>query len=107
MNGKIADSEKPWRKREPIYPEKLVRILETVWEDGQYPWSVRLKELVAMSAATIDRRLAPYKRHASRKIYGKTKPGQWLRRRPKRPSKRCAWTYPSSRPGIFRVVMLN
>mgnify|MGYP001566021862 CR=1 FL=1 len=102
MNGKIVDSDKPWRKREPLYPEKLVRILETVWEDGQYPWSVRLKELVAlwigwirrrwkltpaeerqllaMSAATIDRRLAPYKRQASRKIYGKTKPGRWLRR---------------------------
>ena len=102
MNEKIVDSEKPWRRRKPIYPEKLVRILETVWEDGQYPWSVRLKELVvlwivwirrrwhltpqeerqllAMSAATIDRRLAPYKRHASRKIYGKTKPGRWLRR---------------------------
>jgi hypothetical protein len=102
MNGKIVDSEKPWRRRDPVYPERLVRILETVWEDGQYPWSVRLKELLAlwivwirrrwkltpkeerqllaMSAATIDRRLAPYKRQASRKIYGKTKPGRWLRR---------------------------
>jgi hypothetical protein len=102
MNSKIVESEKPWRKREPIYSEKLVRILETVWEDGQYPWSVRLKELVVlwiiwirrrwkltreeerqllvMSAATMDRRLAPYKRTASRKIYGKTKPGRWLRR---------------------------
>lgn len=102
MNGKIVDSDKPWRRREPVYPERLVRILETVWEDAQYPWSVRLKELLrlwvvwirrrwklsreeerqllAMSAATIDRRLAPYKRQASRKIYGKTKPGRWLRR---------------------------
>ena len=101
MKGKIVELDKPWRKRKPIYSEKLVRILETVWEDGQYPWSVRLKELVvlwigwirrrwkltrveerqllAMSAATIDRRLARYKRQASRKIYGKTKPGRWLR----------------------------
>lgn len=103
MNGKIVDSDKPWRRRrEPVYPERLIRILEAVWEDGQYPWSVRLKELLvlwiawirrrwkltreeerqllAMSAATIDRRLARYKRQASRKIYGKTKPGRWLRR---------------------------
>jgi hypothetical protein len=102
MKGKIVDLEKPWRKRESVYPERLVRILETVWEDSQYPWSVRLKkllplwivwirarwkltreeerQLLAMSAATIDRRLAPYKRRASRKIYGKTKPGRWLRR---------------------------
>jgi hypothetical protein len=102
MKGKIVDLEKPWRRRKPVYPERLVRILETVWEDSQYPWSKRLKELLklwivwirrrwkltpeeerqllAMSAATIDRRLAPYKRQAGRKIYGKTKPGRWLRR---------------------------
>ncbi len=102
MKGKIVDLEKPWRKRESVYPERLVRVLETVWEDSQYPWSVRLKrllplwivwirarwkltreeerQLLSMSAATIDRRLAPYKRRASRKIYGKTKPGRWLRR---------------------------
>jgi hypothetical protein len=102
MNGKFVKSEKPWRRREPIYPERLVRILETVWEDGQHPWSVRFKELLvlwivwirrrwqltpeeerqllAMSAATIDRRLTRYKRTVSRKIYGKTKPGLWLRR---------------------------
>ncbi|MHB2026748.1 MAG: integrase catalytic domain-containing protein [Elusimicrobiota bacterium] len=93
--------DKPWRKREPIYPERLVPILESVWEAGQQPWGVRLKEalpqwmpwikkrwvvdlqdqrqLLAMSAATIDRRLAAYKRKRSRKIYGKTKPGRWLR----------------------------
>ncbi|MBI4249503.1 MAG: transposase family protein, partial [Elusimicrobia bacterium] len=67
----------------------------------QYPWSVRLKAvlplwmpwiekrwvldrheeklLLAMSPATNDRRLASYKRERSRKIYGKTKPGRWLR----------------------------
>ena len=102
MKGKFVKSEKPWRRRDPIYPERLVRILETIWEDSQYPWSVRLKELLvlwivwirrrwqltpdeerqllSMSAATIDRRLARYKRQASRKIYGKTKPGRFLRR---------------------------
>src|SRR3989338_5526056 len=32
-----------------------------------------------MSPATIDRRLGPYKRRLSRKIYGGTRPGRWLR----------------------------
>lgn len=102
LNGKIVNLEKPWRRRETVYPERLVRILESVWEQSQYPWSVRLKELLVlwiawirrrwkltreeerqllnMSAATIDRRLAPYKRRVSRRIYGKTKAGRFLRR---------------------------
>jgi hypothetical protein len=101
LRGKIVNLEKPWRRREPVYPERLVRILEGVWEAAQQPWGVRLKEtlplwmpwikkrwvlspkeqrqLLAMSAATIDRRLAAYKQKRSRKIYGKTKPGRWLR----------------------------
>lgn len=100
LNGKIVNLAKPWRRREPLYPERLIRILESVWEAGQQPWGVRLKEalplwmpwikkrwvvdlqeqrqLLAMSAATTDRRLAVYKRKRSRKIYGKTKPGRWL-----------------------------
>ena len=101
MNGKIVNLDKPWRRREPVYPERLIRIVEGVWEAGQQPCGVRLKEvlplwmpwirkrwvldrteerqLLAMSAATIDRRLANHKRNRSRKIYGKTKPGRWLR----------------------------
>lgn len=101
LRGKIVDLEKPWRRREPVYPERLIRILEGVWEAAQQPWGVRLREvlplwlpwirkrfvldqaeerlLLKISAATIDRRLAPYKRKRSLKIYGKTKPGRWLR----------------------------
>jgi hypothetical protein len=101
LNGKIVDLKKPWRHREHVYPERLIRILESVWEASQQPCGVRLKEalplwmpwirmrwvsdrqeeklLLRMSAATIDRRLAAYKHNRSRKIYGKTKPGRWLR----------------------------
>lgn len=101
LKGEIVRLERPWRRREPVYPERLVRVLEGVWEAAQQPWAVRLKELLplwlpwirqrwvldrreerqllAMSPATIDRRLAAYKRKRSRKIYGKTKPGRWLR----------------------------
>jgi hypothetical protein len=35
--------------------------------------------LLAMSPATMDRRLGAHKRQLGRKIYGKTKPGRWLR----------------------------
>lgn len=101
LNAKDVKLDKPWRHREPVYPDRLVRILEEIWEKSQQPWSVRLKELLvlwilwirrrwklsreeerqllAMSPATIDRRLAAYKLKRSRKIYGKTKPGRWLR----------------------------
>ena len=97
----LVSLERPWRIRDPIYPERLVRVLESAWEAGQHPWSVRLKELMplwlpwikkrwplsaedirqllSMSPATMDRRLAPYKRKLGRKIYGQTKPGRWLR----------------------------
>jgi len=102
MKGKVVSVERPWRHRDKVYPERLVRVLESVWEAGQHPWSVRLKALLplwlpwikkrwvlsaedvkqflAMSPATMDRRLASYKRNLGRKIYGQTKPGRWLRR---------------------------
>lgn len=101
LNGKIVSLAKPWRYREPTYPESLIDVLKHVWEAAQQPCGVRLKVvlrrwmpwikrrwnldlqqrtlLLAMSPATIDRRLATYKRERSRKIYGKTKPGRWLR----------------------------
>ncbi|MEI7481723.1 MAG: hypothetical protein WCK75_05165, partial [Elusimicrobiota bacterium] len=88
------------RLRDPVYPNRLVRILEEVWIAAQRPWSVRLKALLplwlphikqqwplssmeerlllAMSAATMDRRLGPYKTRLKRKVYGKTRPGRWL-----------------------------
>jgi hypothetical protein len=101
MRGKEPPVERPFRLREPEYPERLIRILEQVWEAAQYPWSVRLKaillgwrqwilrhwtlsakeqrQLLSISPATIDRRLGPYKKRLGRKIYGQTKQGRWLR----------------------------
>lgn len=102
MRGKEPRLERPFRLRDPVYSERLIRVLEQVWEATQYLWSVRLKAalplwlswirkhwslsleeqrlLLAMSPATMDRRLAPYKKRLGRKIYGhKTKPGRWLR----------------------------
>ena len=101
MRGKEPPIERPFRHREPVYPERLIRILEEVWAAAQYLWSVRLKaalplwmpwierrwtlnarereQLLAMSPATMDRRLGPHKKRLCRKIYGQTRPGRWLR----------------------------
>lgn len=121
MNGKVVDLEKPWRRREKTYPDRLVRVLEKVWESGQNPWSVRLKamlplwmpwlrqecrlgreeerQLLSMSPATMDRRLGPYKQQASRRIFGKTKPGRWLRRTI--PIQTASWDVPE--PGWLEI----
>lgn len=121
LNGKIVSLEKPWRKRKMIYPERLIRVLEKVWEAAEQPWGIRLKEdlplwmpwikkrfvldrqegtqLLSMSPATIDRRLSAYKRSRSRKIYGKTKPGRWLRQTI--PIQTESWDVPD--PGWFEI----
>ena len=36
------------RFRAPVYPNRLVRILEEVWIAAQRPWSVRLKALLPL-----------------------------------------------------------
>ncbi len=103
VNGPVPVMEVPFRQRDVVYPERLIRILAQVWEGAQHLWSERLKAvlplwlpwikkrwrlgskdvklLLAMSPATMDRRLAPYKRKLSRRLYGKTKPGRLLRKR--------------------------
>lgn len=101
MRGKVLPVAGPFRHREAVYPERLIRILEAVWEAAQFLWSVRLKAalplwmpwikkrweltaeeerlLLAMSPATMDRRLCAHKARRGRRLYGQTKPGRWLR----------------------------
>ncbi len=101
MRGPCPEPEGRLRRREPVYPERLVHILQKVWAAAQHPWSIRLHAtlplwlpwiklrwpltdeeeelLLAMSAATMDRRLAAYKARLKHRIYGQTKPGRWLR----------------------------
>ncbi len=101
LNGPFLSLERPFRQREPRYPERLIEVLKSVWEASQYLWSERLKaalplwlpwnkkrwklsaeeeqQLLTMSPSTMDRRLAPYKKKLGRRIYGKTKPGRFLR----------------------------
>jgi transposase InsO family protein len=103
LNGAAPSLERPFRQRDCVYPERLIRVLESIWRASFYLWSDRLKmamplwlpwakkswklsaeeeaQLLGMSASTMDRRLASYKQKLGRRIYGKTKPGKFLRER--------------------------
>jgi len=89
------------RRRARKYGPEVGVILEAVWEVANYPWSVRLKEilrlwlpwmksryrltgeverrLLSISPSTIDRHLQLKRRKLKRRLYGRTKPGTLLR----------------------------
>jgi hypothetical protein len=89
------------RKRDRLYGREVLAVVEKVWEEAGYPWSVRLKvilllwlpairkryattraveaQLLAISPRTIDRALKGKKRELRRRLYGRTKPGTLLR----------------------------
>jgi hypothetical protein len=89
------------RKRERSYGREVLSVVEKVWEEAGYPWSVRLKailvlwlpairkryrltraieaQLLSISPRTIDRALKGKKRELRRRLYGRTKPGTLLR----------------------------
>jgi transposase InsO family protein len=103
LNGPPPEQERVRRPRgrKPRYGKQVISILTAVWEAAGYPWSVRLKallgnwmpwvrkryrpsvkvekQLLAMSARQMDRRLAGRKREQKRKSYGRTKPGALLK----------------------------
>lgn len=103
LNRPVQDSARlrP-RRREQTYSEEVIGVLAKIWEAAGYPWSVRLKaaiplwlpwarkhvkeltpalerQLLAMSARQMDRRLAHRKKALGRRIYGRTKPGTLLK----------------------------
>jgi hypothetical protein len=87
--------------RRPTYGAKVIVSLTVIWEAAGYPCSARLKallslwlpwaskrlaiseqvqkQLLAISPATIDRRLQTKKRQLKRRLYGRTKPGTLLK----------------------------
>jgi len=105
--GRIEECGKPKpavrRKRNRIYDPKVLAVIEKIWEEAGYPWSVRLKailvlwwpwirklfaltpaqevQLLRISPRTMDRALAGKKRGMRRRLYGRTKPGGLLRHR--------------------------
>jgi hypothetical protein len=99
-----SDAFRPQRRqgrREPTYDTQVITILKAVWEATDYPWSAPLKaqlpdwmpwirsrfrltlelegQLLAISVCTIDRRLHPHKRRLGRRLYGRTRPGTFLK----------------------------
>jgi len=89
------------RERQHSYGREVLTVVEKVWEEAGYPWSVRLKailllwlpairkrfpltrateaQLLRISPRTIDRALKGKKRELRRRLYGRTKPGTLLR----------------------------
>ncbi len=113
------------RGRQPRYGKQVVSILREVWEAAGYPWSVRLKallpnwmpwirqhyrpgaevekQLLAMSARQMDRRLQGQKREQKRKIYGRTRPGTLLKHHI--PVKTDSWDVKS--PGFTEIDLVS
>jgi hypothetical protein len=89
------------RRRKRFYGREVLKVVEEVWKEAGYPWSVRLKailllwlpairrrfslarateaQLLRISPRTLDRALADKKRGLRRRLYGRTKPGTLLR----------------------------
>jgi transposase InsO family protein len=127
LNGPPPGKErvKRPRGRKARYGKQLISILAAIWEAAGYPWSVRLKallpnwmpwirkryglskqlekELLAMSARQMDRRLQSRKREQKRKIYGRTRPGALLKHHI--PVKTDSWDVGT--PGFAEVDLVS
>jgi len=105
LNGPPPGRARPGRgrgrSRSPSYGSAVVSVLQAVWEAAGYPWSVRLKallplwmpwvkkrfgvsaeverQLLAISARQVDRRLRERKQRLKRRRYGGTRPGALLK----------------------------
>lgn len=113
------------RHRGKKYDHKVLSIVEVVWEVANYPWSVRLKEIIrlwlpwirkryrvtsemeekllSISPSTLDRALKSKKRKLKRRIYGRTKPGTLLRH--KIPVKTDNWDV--KQPGFLEADLVS
>jgi hypothetical protein len=113
------------KARRPIYGAKMVWTLAAIWEAAGYPCSTRLKallplwlpwaikrlaisaetqkQLMSISAATIDRRLKPKKRQLKKRLYGRTKPGTLLKHHI--PIKTDSWSVTT--PGFTEIDLVS
>jgi len=89
------------RTRKRHYTKDVLAVIEKIWEEADYPWSIRLKailglwmpwirrrfaltslqesQMLRIGARTIDRYLSSKKRTMRKRLYGRTKPGTLLR----------------------------
>lgn len=125
LNGPLPSAHRPKRRGHQTYPADVLGILKAVWEAAGYPWSARLKvilhdwmpwidqhfhptdeqqrQLVSMSPAQIDRRLAGEKQRLRRRLYGKTKPGTLLKHHI--PINTDCWDV--DRPGFLEIDLVS
>jgi len=115
---------RPKRKRPRKYDHQVLGVLEKIWNAANYPWSLRLKEIIrlwlpwirvryrippeveekllSISPSTIDRALKPKKIKLKRRLYGRTKPGALLRH--KIPVRTDTWDV--KRPGFTEADLV-
>jgi hypothetical protein len=101
LNGPAPGAARPAPRRPLTYPPTVIEALRQIWAAAGYPWSVRLKallplwlpwarrrlrlrprleqQLLAISPRQMDRRLTPYRRQLTKRLYGRTKPGSLLK----------------------------
>lgn len=113
------------RRRCKRYDHQVLEVLEKIWEVANYPWSLRLKEIIrlwlpwvrvryrisreveekllSISPSTIDRALKAKKRKLKRRLYGRTKPGTLLRH--KIPVRTDSWDV--KRPGFMEADLVS
>jgi transposase InsO family protein len=127
LNGPAPERARPCvrRRRAPSYSSAALAVLARLWEAAGYPWSVRLKALVelwmpwiqkhfrlsaavrrqleAISARQMDRRLRERKQRFKRRLYGHTRPGALLKHQI--PVKTDAWDVRV--PGFTEVDLVS
>jgi hypothetical protein len=125
LNGPIPSPQRPRRRGRRTYPDDVLILIKAIWKEAGYPWSKLLKQifrdwlpwirkhyhptpeqerqLLAISPAQIDRRLAGDKLRLRRRIYGRTKPGALLKHHI--PIKTDAWDV--HQPGFLEVDMVS
>lgn len=101
LNHPAPGAAPPPRRRAVTYSAAAIDTLRAIWEAAGYPWSRRLhallplwlpwarrrfrlraaveQQLVRISPRQMDRRLAPYRRALTQRLYGRTKPGTLLK----------------------------
>jgi hypothetical protein len=125
----LSDKDKPrgWpkRRRSKKYGYQVLEVVEKVWKAANYPWSLRLKEilrlwlpwikkryritpeieakLLSISPSTIDRALKDKKIKLKRRLYGRTKPGTLLRH--KIPVRTDTWDV--THPGFLEADLVS
>lgn len=125
LNGPIPSEHRPKRRGRRTYNDSLISLLKAVWKAAGYPWSARLKvilkdwmpwiekhyrptdaqkhQLLSISSAQIDRRLAGEKLRLRKRIYGTTRPGTLLKHQI--PIKTDSWNVEG--PGYLEIDLVS